>query len=100
MKLNLVDNCMPKRTDGEDKERKKRNGMKVAVSRMVIRANALIANAEIGKFPSTEAVAPRKRWTTAQQAALDMAVADGKWRPRETEVREVKLMLGLSLLPG
>jgi hypothetical protein len=79
--FNLVKNCMPKTGEGVLIGRKKRNGMKVAVSRMLARANALIANAEIGKFPSFDKVEPRKRWTEEQQKALDAAVARGEWKP-------------------
>jgi hypothetical protein len=53
--------------------------MRVAVIRMTNRAEALIANAEIGQFPSYDAVKPRKRWTIKQQKSMDKAVADGKW---------------------
>ena len=66
--------------------------MKVAVSRMLTRANALIANAEIGNFPSVEPVAHRKRWTAKQQKALDAAIEAGKWRSpavNETSLREL-----------
>ena len=76
----LVRNCMPKAGDGIIFGRKKRNGMKVAISRMLARADALIANAEIGVFPSFDKVAPRKRWTEEQQLALDAAVARGEWK--------------------
>jgi hypothetical protein len=62
-------------------ERKKRNGMKVAVSRMLSRANALIANAEIGIFPSFAPVAKRERWTNEQQQELDAAIERGEWQP-------------------
>lgn len=53
--------------------------MRVAVIRMTNRAEALIANAEIGQFPSYEKVKPRKRWTSEQKKAMDKAVANGKW---------------------
>jgi hypothetical protein len=56
--------------------------MRVAVIRMTNRANALMANAEIGQFPSYDPVKPRKRWTVEQQKALDKAVVDGKWIAR------------------
>lgn len=77
----LVKNCMPRAGDGIEGGRKKRNGMKVAVSRMLVRADALIANAEIGKFPSFDKVEPRKRWTEEQQKELDAAIARGEWQP-------------------
>ena len=77
----LVRSCLPKFTDGEEVERKKRNGMKVAVSRMVHRANSLIANAEIGVFPSFAPVEKRLRWTEQQQIELDAAIERGEWQP-------------------
>ncbi len=81
--LKVVRSCMPKPTDSEEKERIKRIGMKVGVQRMLNRANALIANAEIGIFPSTAPVEPRKRWTDEQQKTLDAAIAADTWRPPE-----------------
>jgi hypothetical protein len=77
---------MPKPTDGEEMEHKKRNGMKVAVSRMLSRANALIANAEIGKFPSFELVVKRERWTEEQQRELDAAIERDEWQPRALDI--------------
>lgn len=82
----LVRNCMPKRGEGVVVGRAKRNGMKVAVSRLVSKADALIANAEIGNFPSYDKVAPRKRWTEQQQKELDEALAKGEWMPPDIDV--------------
>lgn len=53
--------------------------MRVAVIRMTKRAEALMANAEIGLFPSYAKVKPRKRWTAEQAKALEKAVAAGQW---------------------
>ena len=88
----LVKNCMPRAGDGIEGGRKKRNGMKVAVSRMLVRADALIANAEIGKFPSFDKVEPRKRWTEEQQQELDAAIARGEWQPPAINIEELRLM--------
>ena len=66
--------------------------MKVAVSRMLVRADALIANAEIGKFPSFDKVEPRKRWTEEQQQELDAAIARGEWQPPAINIEELRLM--------
>lgn len=70
-----------KRRAGEPEKDRilKERVMRVAVIRMTNRAEALIANAEIGQFPSYEKVKPRKRWTAEQAKALEKAVADGKW---------------------
>ncbi len=88
----LVKNCMPRAGDGIEGGRKKRNGMKVAVSRMLVRADALIANAEIGKFPSFDKVEPRKRWTDEQQRQLDAAVARGEWQPPAINIEELRIL--------
>ena len=86
----LVKNCMPRAGDGIEGGRKKRNGMKVAVSRMLARADALIANAEIGKFPSFDKVEPRVRWTEEQQKELDAAVAKGEWQPPAIDIEHFR----------
>lgn len=88
----LVKNCMPRAGDGIEGGRKKRNGMKVAVSRMLVRADALIANAEIGKFPSFDKVEPRKRWTDEQKKELDAAVARGEWQPPAINIDELRIL--------
>ncbi len=88
----LVKNCMPRAGDGIEGGRKKRNGMKVAVSRMLVRADALIANAEIGKFPSFDKVEPRLRWTDEQQRELDAAVARGEWQPPAVDIEYFRRM--------
>lgn len=88
----LVRNCMPKAGDGIIFGRKKRNGMKVAVSRMLARADALIANAEIGKFPTFEKVEPRERWTEQHQKELDEAVARGEWQPPDIDIEYFRKM--------
>lgn len=88
----LVRNCMPKLGEGVLKGRAKRNGMKVAVSRLVSKADALIANAEIGKFPCYDKVSPRKRWTDQQQQELDAAVARGEWTLPDIDVEYFRSM--------
>ncbi len=88
----LVPNCMPKKWDGAETGRKKRNGMKVAVSRMITRADALIANAEIGKFPSFDKVEPRKRWTEKQQKEFDLALANNEWMPPDIDIDDFRKM--------
>ena len=95
----LVRNCMPRAGDSIETSRKKRNGMKVAVSRMLNRAETLIANAEIGKFPSFEAVEPRVRWTDEQQKALDAAVAKGEWMPPDIDIEHFTKMFEKVPLP-
>jgi len=81
VRVKLVESCMPKGTDSDEVERKKRNGMKVAVKRMLLRADALIANVEIGSFPNFTLPPSVQCWTDPQQQKLDNAVMNGEWQP-------------------
>jgi hypothetical protein len=79
--LRLVKTCMPAATDDKERAAKRVNGMKVAVSRMLSRANNLIANAAIGNFPSVQPLKAPIVWRPVQQQRLDEAVAAKQWRP-------------------
>lgn len=79
--LSLVKTCMPAATDDKERAAKRVNGMKVAVSRMLSRANNLIANAAIGNFPSVQPPKAPIVWRLVQQQRLDEAVAAKQWRP-------------------
>lgn len=79
--LRLVRTCMPAPTDGKERAAQKVNGMKVAVSRMLARANNLIDNAAVGTFPSIQALREPIVWRPAQQQKLAEAMAAGLWRP-------------------
>lgn len=72
-----------RRAGEQEKDRiLKEKVMRVAVNRMYHRAEALIANAEMGRFPSYDKVTvKKKRWTKEQQAGFDRAVKSGKWNP-------------------
>lgn len=80
-RLELSPALIIKANDTKDRQTKKRNAMKVAVSRMMSRAERLIQNVEIGIFPSYEEVPVVPRWTRRQQSELDAAVARGEWKP-------------------
>jgi hypothetical protein len=58
-------------SDSQEVKVQKRNGMKVTVSRMLKRANALIANVEIGKFPSYDVVESADRWAQEQMRDIN-----------------------------
>jgi hypothetical protein len=68
------------------------NVMKVAVSRMLARANNLAANAAVGVFPSVQAPAEPISWKRIPQQRMDEAIAKGLWRPlfNENEVLNVQ----------
>jgi hypothetical protein len=60
--LGLVKTCMPAAIDNAKIAAVRVNGMKVAVSRMLSRANNLAANAAVGVFPSVQAPAEPAVW--------------------------------------
>ena len=72
---------MPVVTDNKERAAKRVNGMKVAVVRMMDRANNLIANAAVGVFPSVQPISEPIVWRPVQQRKLDEAVVAGLWRP-------------------
>ena len=78
--LRLVRSCMPVSTDNQEAAAKRVNGMKVAVSRMLTRANHLIENAAIGVFPSIQPIKEEIQYSTVQVLRMFEAVAEG-WRP-------------------
>lgn len=79
--LRLVKSCMPAVTDDAKRAAMRVNGMKVAVSRMLSRANNLIDNAAVGVFPSVQFQPTAIVWRPAQQQRLAEAVAAKLWRP-------------------
>jgi hypothetical protein len=78
--LRLVKSCMPVPADNQERAAKRVNGMKVAVSRMLTRANHLIENAAVGVFPSIQPIKQEIEYSHAQVVRMLQAVADG-WRP-------------------
>ena len=72
---------MPAATDNAKQAAMRVNGMKVAVSRMLSRANQLAANAALGVFPSVQAPAEPVVWQRLAQERMDSALAQGLWRP-------------------
>jgi hypothetical protein len=78
--LRLVRSCMPVATDNQERAAKRVNGMKVAVSRMLTRANNLIENAAIGVFPSIQSIKEEIEYSPVQLLRMNEAIASG-WRP-------------------
>jgi hypothetical protein len=72
-----------KASDRQDVVDRKRSAMKTSVSRMLLQAKNLIANVEIGRFPSNKPVTKRARWNPKQQRELDQAILRGEWQPRQ-----------------
>lgn len=79
--LKLVDSCMPAATDNNERAAKRVNGMKVAVSRMLARANNLIENAAVGTFPCVQTLQTPIIWRPLQQERITESVATKQWCP-------------------
>jgi hypothetical protein len=79
--LRLVEKCMPAPGDSSEKSKKKINGMKVATSRMIKRAENLILNAALGDFPVVTAPQDPIVWRTGQKLKLEQAITAGQWQP-------------------
>lgn len=79
--LRLVRTCMPVVTDNAERAAKRVNGMKVAVSRMLARANHIAANAAAGTFPSVQPMAEPIVWRSVQQQRMEAALTAGQWQP-------------------
>jgi hypothetical protein len=72
---------MPQVTDNAERSAKRVNGMRVAVSRMLVRANNLATNAAIGVFPSVQTLDAPIVWHPVQHQKMAKAVAAGLWQP-------------------
>ena len=91
--LRLVKTCMPVGTDNAERAAKRVNGMKVAVTRMLKRAQALMDNAAVGVFPCMQPLAEPIVWRSLQRQAMAEAVARGEWRPLFDHTQPLKVQL-------
>jgi hypothetical protein len=91
--LRLVKTCMPVGTDNAERAAKRVNGMKVAVTRMLKRAQALMDNAAVGVFLCMQPLVEPIVWRSLQRQAMAEAVSRGEWRPlfEHTQPRKVQL---------
>jgi hypothetical protein len=80
--LRLVRSCMPVSTDNAERAAKRVNGMKVAVSRMLTRANCLANNAAVGVFPCVQPLSEPIVWRAVQLKRMQAAVELGQWQPQ------------------
>ena len=91
LELRLVGSCMPRATDTPAMAESRKNGMKVAVSRMKTRATNLITNAAVGRFPVIKTCTEPVTWRESQQRRLQEAIFAGAWRPLFDEYETLKV---------
>lgn len=74
-------------------EKYERLAMRVKVNRYLSKANNIIANVELGKFPVMTPVPERERWSKKQLADKAAALAAGQWTCPESATDEVRSLL-------
>lgn len=78
------------------KETVRRNeqlSMRVKVNRYLMKANNLIANVELGHFPSMKPVPERERWSKKQLKEKNTAIEAGQWVCPESSAKEFHSLL-------
>lgn len=91
--LQLCPQNDPKQGDTIARAKSKQSGMRTKHSQTLDAANQLIANVEIGRFPSREKVKDQTRWTSIQIKDLKDAVDEGLWQPHNWLEQEHTFML-------
>jgi hypothetical protein len=79
--MQLVKACMPAIGDKPERSKQKVNGMKVAVSRMLHRAQLLTQNAAIGNFPCVQKLEEPIHWSNRNQNSINLAVLEQRFKP-------------------
>jgi hypothetical protein len=79
--LRLVKSCMPTTGETAARSRRKINGMKVAVSRMLNRAKYLAQNAAVGVFPCSHPLKEPLVWSESKSKAIEDAILNRRFRP-------------------
>jgi hypothetical protein len=72
---------MPATSDMAERRKKRVNRMKMAVSRMLNRAQLLTQNAAIGNFPCIKKLEEPIRWSQRNQDAIDRAIRENLFKP-------------------
>ena len=91
--LELCPQHHPRDGDSVARTKKKQKAMRTKNSQAYGMATKLIANVEIGRFPSSKKVESSLRWTADQQKALNEAVGDGQWQRANWFEQEHDFML-------
>lgn len=76
-------------------EKYERLAIRVKVNRYLSKANNIIANVELGKFPVMTQVPERERWSKKQLAEKEGALAARQWVCPESEAKEFQSLLPL-----
>jgi hypothetical protein len=91
--LGLCPQHHPKAGDSIIKTKSKQKAMRTKSSQAYSMAAKLIANVEIGRFPSCTDVPMQARWTSSQEADLKTAISCGQWQKSSWFESEHSFML-------
>lgn len=91
--LELCPQHHPKAGESIIKTKSKQKAMRTKSSQAYSMAAKLIANVEIGRFPSCSDVPMKARWTPSQEADLQTAINTGQWQKASWFESEHSFML-------
>ena len=80
-------------------EKNERLALRVKVNRYLVKSRAVIANVELGHFPSMKPVPERERWSKKQLADKAAAIAAGQWVCPESDTKEFQSLLPFKKKP-
>ena len=92
-KLEITPKADPMKYKSQKVEENERLAVRVKVNRYLLKANLIIRNVEVGKFPSSSIVPEAKRWTNKQLAQKQEAIESRVWICPESCTEEVLALL-------
>jgi hypothetical protein len=93
--INIMPNAKRKLVVGIKAQLAHQLAVRVKVSRYLAKAQSLIGNVELGKFPVLDSVGSRDRWTKKQQTQITLELAGSRWISPEIDQQKFNKMLGL-----
>lgn len=91
--LNIFGRAKPEPSDSIRIMRRTQGCVRTLFGQKKLAAQQIIANVEIGIFPSRRKVLRIPRWTTCQEKRLHQAIIDREWRPRNWLLGEHQFLL-------
>jgi hypothetical protein len=91
--LNIFGRAKPEPSDSIRSARRTQGSVRTLFGQKKLAAQEIIANVEIGIFPSRKKVIQIPRWTICQEQRLRQAIMAREWRPRNWLLREHQFLL-------
>jgi hypothetical protein len=93
MHIGLGSQNQPKPRDSLEVAKRKQRTVRALFCQSKKAASELIANVEVGVFPSKATVTRCPRWSQTQQKGMEQAIADGAWQQNGWFCKEHEFML-------